>query len=65
MKSLSGRKRQTHQDKGLREEISKVSLPKFDGTERTTTCSWVQMLDTYLSLNPMTKKVLFDFLSSI
>ena len=34
MKSLSSRKRQTHQEKGLREEIIKVSLPKFDGIER-------------------------------
>ena len=46
MKSLSSRKRQTHQEKGLREEISKVGLPNFDGIERTTTRSWVQMLDT-------------------
>ena len=61
MKSLSSRKRQTHQEKGLREEISKVSLPKFDETKITTTRSWLQMLDTYLSLNPMTEKSAIQF----
>ena len=61
MKSLSSRMRQTHQEKGLREDISKVSLPKFDGIERITARSWVQMLDTYLSLNPMTEKSVIQF----
>ena len=61
MKSPLNRKRQIHQERGLREEINKVSLPKFDGLERTTTHSWVQMLDTYLSLKPMTEKGAIHF----
>ena len=61
MKSLSNRKGYIHQEKGLREEMNKVSLPKFNGLERTTAHSWVQMLDTYLSLNPMTEKSAIQF----
>ena len=56
MKSINKKRKHPHQDKNLKEEIKKVNLPKFYGSEGTTARSWVQILDTYLSLNPMTEK---------
>ena len=61
MKSFNKKRKYPHQEKNLKEEINKVSLPKFDGSKRTTAHSWVQILDTYLSLNPMTKKGAIQF----
>ena len=47
--------------KNLKEEINKVSLPKFDGSKRTIAQSWVQILDTYISLNPMIENGAIQF----
>ncbi|XP_057825625.2 uncharacterized protein LOC131037488 [Cryptomeria japonica] len=47
--------RKRHVDKDLQVRLSKMTLPYFDGTRKSSAQSWVQKLDTYLSLSPMTE----------
>jgi len=39
----------------LQRTIGKITLPTFDRTSKCTTRAWVQKLDTYFQLNPMTE----------
>lgn len=34
-------------------EVSKLTLPYYDGSGKTTARAWVQKVDTYFQLNPM------------
>jgi hypothetical protein len=43
------------QNADLRRKVGKLSIPSYDGSSRYTARSWVQKLDTYLQLNPMTE----------
>jgi hypothetical protein len=39
----------------LQQKVGKLSIPYFDGSRKCTARAWVQKLDTYFQLNPMTK----------
>jgi hypothetical protein len=39
----------------LQRKVGKLSIPYKDGSSRSTTRAWVQKLDTYFQLNPMTE----------
>ncbi|XP_057851781.2 uncharacterized protein LOC131061964 [Cryptomeria japonica] len=54
-------RRKRHTDKDLKARIRKMSLPYFDGSEKSTAQSWVQKLDTYLSLSPMIEENAIKF----
>jgi hypothetical protein len=43
------------QNKDLSRKLGKLSIPTFDGSSRSTARAWVQKLDTYFQLNPMTE----------
>jgi hypothetical protein len=43
------------QNVDLRWKVGKLSIPSYDSSSRYTARSWVQKLDTYLQLNPMTE----------
>jgi hypothetical protein len=39
----------------LQRKVGKLSIPYFDGSSKCTARAWVQKLDTYFQLNPMTE----------
>lgn len=47
--------------KDLQHKVSKLSLLTFDGSGKVTAHAWVQKLDTYFSLSPMTKDEAIKF----
>jgi hypothetical protein len=49
------------QNADLRRKVGKLSIPSYDGSSRYTARSWVQKLDTYLQLNPMTEAEAIKF----
>ncbi|XP_057871152.1 uncharacterized protein LOC131077629 isoform X1 [Cryptomeria japonica] len=48
-------------NKDIQHKVSKLSLPTFDGSGEVTAQAWVQKLDTYLSLSPMTEDEAIKF----
>jgi hypothetical protein len=42
-------------------KVGELSIPSFNGSNRSTTRAWVQKLDTYFHLNPMTKAEVIKF----
>lgn len=50
-----------HPNKDLQHRVSKLTLPTFDGLGKMTVQSWIQKLDTYFSLNPMTGEEAIKF----
>jgi hypothetical protein len=49
------------QNKDLAQKLGKLSIPSFDGSNRSTTRAWVQKLDTYFQLNHMTEAEAIKF----
>jgi hypothetical protein len=49
------------QNADLRRKVGKLSIPSYDGSSRCSARSWVQKLDTYLQLNPMTEAEAIKF----
>jgi hypothetical protein len=49
------------QNKDLARKLGKLSIPSFDGSNRSTARAWVQKLDTYFQLNPMTEAEAIKF----
>jgi hypothetical protein len=45
----------------LMRKVGKLSIPSFDGSNKCTTRAWVQKLDTYFQLNPMTEAKAIKF----
>jgi hypothetical protein len=45
----------------LRRKVGKLCIPSYDSSSRYTARSWVQKLDTYLQLNPMTEAEAIKF----
>ena len=39
----------------LQKTLGRLTIPNFDGTRRGSMRIWVQKLDTYFQLNPMTE----------
>jgi hypothetical protein len=39
-----------HQNKDLAQKLGKLSIPSFDGSNKSTTMAWVQKLDKYFQL---------------
>ena len=39
----------------LQKTLGKLTIPNFDGTHKGSARIWVQKLDTYFQLNPMTE----------
>lgn len=54
-----------NQNYELRKKVGKLSLPYFDASGKTTTRAWVQKVDTYLQLNPMTEEEAINLLSML
>jgi hypothetical protein len=46
---------QNQQNFDLMRKVGRLTIPSFDGSSKRTTRAWVQKLDTYLQLNPMTE----------
>ena len=44
-----------NQNYELQETVGKLTIPNFDGTRSCSVRMWIQNLDTYFQLNPMTK----------
>lgn len=53
--------RQHRGNRDLQHKINKLSLPTFDGSGKMTARSWIQKLDTYFSLSPMTEEEAIKF----
>jgi hypothetical protein len=51
---------QTH-DMDFMKKVGKLNIPTFDGSSRCLAQAWVQKLDTYLKLNPMTELKAINF----
>jgi hypothetical protein len=49
------------QNKDLAQNLGKLSIPSFDGSNRSTARGWVQKLDTYFQINPMTEADVIKF----
>jgi hypothetical protein len=49
------------QNKDLARKLGKLSIPSFNGSSKSTARAWVQKLDTYFQLNPMTKAKAIKF----
>lgn len=43
------------QNRDLKHAMNKLTLPTFDGSNRTSARAWIRKLDTYLTLKPMTE----------
>ena len=43
------------QNRDLKHAMNKLTLPTFDGGNKTTARAWIHKLDTYLTLKPMTE----------
>jgi hypothetical protein len=54
-------KRRNHEGRDIHAKIGKMTLPYFDGSGEETAQAWVQKLDTYLSLSPMTEENAIKF----
>lgn len=50
-----------HKNKGLQHKVNKVSLPNFDGSGKLTAHAWLQKLNTYFTLSPMTEENALQF----
>jgi hypothetical protein len=42
-------------------KVGKLNIPTFDGSSRCSAQAWVQKLDTYFKLNPMTESEAISF----
>jgi hypothetical protein len=42
-------------------KVGKLTIPSFDGSSRCSAQAWVQKLDTYFKLNPMTESEVISF----
>jgi hypothetical protein len=42
-------------------KVGKLNIPTFDGSSRCSAHTWVQKLDTYFKLNPMTESEAISF----
>ena len=51
----SHNKPKNHGERDICAKIGKFTLPYFEGSGKETAQAWVQKLDTYLSLSPMTE----------
>jgi hypothetical protein len=49
------------QNNDLAQKPGKLSIPSFDGCNRSTTRAWGQKLDTYFQINPMTEAEAIKF----
>jgi hypothetical protein len=48
----------------LQRKVKKLSIPYFDGSIKSTARAWVQKLDTYFQLNPMTDTKTIKYVTS-
>lgn len=48
-------------NENLHHKVGKMILPNFDGSRKLTAHSWIQKLDTYLSLSPMIEEDAIKF----
>ena len=55
------RKEKRHQNQDFRSKVNKVTLPNFDGSKKLTAHAWLQKLNTYLTLSPMTEEDALQF----
>jgi hypothetical protein len=46
---------QYQQNYDLMHRVGRLTIPSFDGSAKNSTSAWVQKMDTYLQLNPMTE----------
>jgi hypothetical protein len=42
-------------------KVGKLNIPTFDGSSQCSAQAWVQKLDTYFKLNPMTESEAINF----
>lgn len=61
LKTLGRNERHPPAHKELQNKLSKVTIPNYDGEGKVSARSWVQKLDTYLSLSPMTQSNAIKF----
>jgi hypothetical protein len=47
----------------LQRKVRKLSIPCFDGSSKSNTRAWVQKLDTYFQLNPMTESEAINYVT--
>lgn len=55
------RGRNNRPNKDIQSKIGKLSIPNFDGSGKITAHAWLQKLETYLTLCPVTKKDAITF----
>ena len=55
------RKGRRLQNQDLKSKINKVTLPNFDGSEKTTARAWLQKLNTYFTFSPMMEEDALQF----
>jgi hypothetical protein len=36
-------------------KVGRLTIPSFDGSTKSSASTWVQKMDTYIKLNPMTE----------
>lgn len=51
----------SHINKELKHKVNKVTLPNFDGLEKITAHAWLQKLNTFFTLSPMTEEDAIHF----